>query len=132
MFPDIWAKLAREGISVVRQKNVLRPLLALDAVIALPCFAAAVFGHFWQGAFFVAPWPLIVFTLGYYAFFAHTDPDRLQDEEFQQNVREQKLSLERKGGEIISDPIQLEVVSTPSLQPAQDADNMGTPRAGKS
>ncbi|MFO1260025.1 MAG: hypothetical protein U1E68_02960 [Sphingomonadaceae bacterium] len=82
----------KEAAGAVATKSVINPMLWLAAIVAVPAFAASVLSeepykfYFFALGALVAGVPLIS-----YVFFAFTDPDRLQDEEFR--LRDKALTI---------------------------------------
>lgn len=90
--------LSKAGL--VRNRNVLNPLLWLSFIVMSLCFAAgyAIGYHPWLGtvitlAALVPPLVTIIF----YAVFAIRDPDRLQSEEFVARSMELRYQSKRHG-----------------------------------
>jgi hypothetical protein len=117
--PDIMSRLFREGFAVVRQKNVLRPLLALDAIFITGAFCNLVFGHIVQTESFYAACALVLFTVIAYSFFAVTNPRWLQSEDYQLRSHTMGLYVESKAG-IVTDKRDLSAATPPALNSGEE------------
>jgi len=113
--PSLLAEAVSRASSV-KVRNVMNPLLWLNAVVVPPCILATLLLNdslllampFVACAFIVPVWTLCSFS-----YFSVKDPQRLQSEEF--IIEQQRLLLRSKGSSEIIDASAVPVGSNPEL-----------------
>lgn len=113
MDENIYTKMMQAG-SKLKVKSALNPILWLCGMVSLPILFAS--------CFTAVPWPLtllagcpVVVAIYSHLFLMHTNPDKLQSEEFQI----QKISLEMTQQSGQQTPVRIsssapEVISNPA------------------
>jgi hypothetical protein len=86
----------------LRVKNAMNPILYLCGIVVPSCMAGLVYGTHWMTS--------VVCALGFFAaigtaiysyvHFMHSDPDRLQSEEY--NIQQRKLDMIQEKGTAIA------------------------------
>lgn len=107
------SRSAQEAVIKTRVRSALYPLLALCALVTVPCAAGALFatGGLRIAFFILAALPVVLTGVAY-VYFMLNEPDRLQSEEH--IIQKRALALiEEKGGSIPLSPTSLEAIANP-------------------
>jgi hypothetical protein len=121
---DALKVLVREGLTSIKHRTVMQPLLWLCGTVTLGCFIISpMVKDIWlqRGIFLAGLVPIALFA-GSYLYFMFTDPDRLHSEDFQ--LKRRSLSIvESKGGtvpllplDLTTDPYATSKLLTPGKQ----------------
>lgn len=116
----VWAE-ALSKAQAVKVRNVMNPLLWLNAAVVPPLLIAAVAmreNQFVSIVLFLVAIIIPLFTLKEYSFFARTDPGRLQSEDF--ILEQQRLMIQSKSSSVAIDPSILPMSSNPEMLQLSD------------
>lgn len=124
MFKDASSYL-QKALGTKYLSSAISPMLWMNAMISMPCIIISAFiSQPLSYAFFLLAVVVIIYSLRKYEYLVNKDPRLVQSEKHQYQMAKLDI-VAQKGGEVIIDPVNLDLTGGPNYLPNHSNDEEG-------